>query len=733
MLEFQLPPKQVKKRPKAKISSFKKKRLLILLILVSSLGLLTLQSQKTEFFNKSDSQPEQTRTSSSLFTLGSQSPQQRASRLGEIATEKTESVDRSRARYLLATDLLQQQQGKSALKYLQGLEKDYLVLRPQILLKTAEAYRQTKQEKASQATLNYLIQTYPHSPLVADALFLLSNGDSQDQTRLIEQFPEQPRSQAIARKLLSKNPDQFELLFLLAKYSRESDLNSVRDRLVLEYPAKLEPEDWEAIADGYWRDGENRKAADAYTLASSTPRNLYRAAKGFQLNGNIDPAQRAYQRLLLEYHDAREAGLALLDLASISSGDEAVVYLERAIAKFPENAPQAYRSKAIIHDAFGKVEAANQARQKLLNEYTDSPSAADYRWQMAQKFAANGNKQDAWQWMQPVITSNLNLEFAPQALYSAGKWAKDLGKPESANTAFKRVIELYPQSYWAWRSAVSLGWDVGNFNTVGNLKPSLDFAETYTYTPLPMGSEALQELYFLGQYQDTWTLLQAEIKQHQQLSVNEQFTEGLLRLKLGQVSSGMQEILNLAERESPQEKQQWQSLRQTTAYWYGLFPFPYQEEILDYAQKEQVNPLLVISVMRKESTFDPEIDSAVGAAGLMQIVPPTAKWIAEQIELEDYSLTNPEDNIKIGTWYLAHNHYRYDNNSLLAVASYNAGTGNVNQWLNQYNINEPDDFVEQIPFAETKDYVEGVFGNYWNYLRLYNPEIRDQVNRLAKN
>ncbi len=731
MLEFLLQPKQVKKRPKAKISSFKKKRLLILLILVSSLGLLTLQSQKAKFFSQSDSQQEKTRKSSSLITLVSQSPQQRASRLREIATEKAVSLDRSRARYLLATELLQQQQGKSALKYLQGLEKDYLVLRPQILLKTAQAYQQNKQEKEFQATLNYLIQTYPHSALVADAWFLLSNSDSRYQTKLIEQFPEHPYSQEIARQLLSKNPDQFKLLWLLAKYSRESDLNSIRDRLVLEYPAKLEPEDWEAIADGYWRDGENRKAADAYTLASSTPRNLYRAAKGFHLNGNIDTAQRAYQSLLQEYHDSREAGLALLDLASISSGDEAVVYLERAIAKFPENAPQAYRSKAVVHDAFGKVEAANQARQKLLNEYTDSPTAADYRWQMAQKLAANGNKQDAWQWMEPVITSNLDLEFAPQALYSAGKWAKDLGKPESANTAFKRVIELYPQSYWAWRSAVLLGWDVGNFNTLGKLKPKLDFAETYT--PLPMGSEALQELYFLGQYQDAWMLLQSEIKQHQQLSVNEQFTEGLLLSKLGQVSRGMEEIWNLARRENPQEKQQWQSLRQTTAYWHGLFPFPYQEEILDYAQKEQVNPLLVISVMRKESTFDPEIDSAVGAMGLMQIVPPTAKWIAEQIKLEDYSLTNPEDNIKIGTWYLVHNHYRYDNNSLLAVASYNAGTGNVNKWLNQYNINEPDGFVEQIPFAETKDYVEGVFGNYWNYLRLYNPEIREQVNRLAKN
>lgn len=542
------------------------------------------------------------------------------------------------------------------------------------------------------------------------------------------EFPNHPQTQEIVRQRLSKNPNQFELLLLLAKYSRDSDLNPIRDRLVLEYPANLSPEDWEAIADGYWREEEHRKAADAYTFASSTPRNLYRAARGFHRNGNIDTAQRAYQRLLREYHDAREAGQALLYLASISSGDEAVVYLEKAIAKFPEIAPQAYRSKAIVHERFNKYQAANDARKKLLNQYRNSPAAAEYRWKIARELADNGNKEEAWQWMQPVINSNLELDFAPKALYWTGKWATDIGELAAAETVFKKVIKLYPQSYWAWRSAIILGWDVGNFDQLRPLSPNLDLAPTYS--PLPMGSEALQELYFLGQYQDAWLLLQSEIDQHQQPSVNEQFTEGVLKLGLGQYSSGMQQIWDLTKRENPLEKKQWKALRQTSTYWKSLFPFPYQEQILKYARQEEINPLLVLSVMRKESTFNPEIDSVVGAVGLMQIVPPTAEWVAGNIQLQDYSLTNPEDNIKIGTWYLKHNHQRYDDSSLLAVASYNAGTGNVNGWLTRYDINNPDDFVEQIPFAETKDYVEGVFGNYWNYLRLYNPEIRHKVNNL---
>lgn len=704
---------------------FRHKKLLVLVVLCS-LGYLIwhqgrLQSSKSE----SQSLP-----SSSLVSLRSLSANSRRSQLELMVADagKLSPEDHLRAQYLLAVDLINQGKEKQALGYLQGLAQDYSLLRPQILFKTAQIYQQLKQPVAAQKTLKSLIKTYPQHPLAVNALLLVEGNRTVQEKQLLAQFPYHPLAHQIARQRLKQNPDRFELLLLLAKYSREPDLNPIRDRLVLEYPAQLTAEDWEVIADGYWREEEHRKAADAYTLAEPIPRNLYRAARGFHRNGNLDTARRAYQRLLREYYDAREAGQALLFLAQISSGDEAVVYLEKAIAQFPQDAPQAYRAKAIVHERFSKHQAATDSRHKLLNQHGDSAAAAEYRWHIAQKLAANGNQQEALLWMQPVIKSQQELDFAPKAIYTAGKWAGELNQAETAQQAFKQVIRLYPQSYWAWRSAVRLGWDVGDFAQLRSLSPQLNF--TKTYSPLPIGSAAVQELYLLGQYQDAWLLLQREIKQPQQLSVKEQFTVGVLQLELGQYSVGMQSIWDLTKRETPEELKQWRQLRQTATYWQSLFPVPYQSPILQYAQQEQINPLLVISVMRKESSFNPIIDSAVGAIGLMQIVPPTANWVAEQLQLPDYSLTNPEDNIKIGTWYLKHNHQRYDDNSLLAVASYNAGTGNVNTWLNRYGIDDRDRFVEQIPFAETKDYVEGVFGNYWNYLRLYNPEIRQQVETL---
>lgn len=118
----------------------------------------------------------------------------------------------------------------------------------------------------------------------------------------------------------------------------------------------------------------------------------------------------------------------------------------------------------------------------------------------------------------------------------------------------------------------------------------------------------------------------------------------------------------------------------------------------------------------------------------MQVMPDTGKWIAPKINLDpkQIDLEDPNTNINLGTWYLDYTHQQYNQNSLLAIASYNAGPGNVSKWLQTLSTKDPDEFVEEIPFGETKNYVRQVFGNYWNYLRLYNPEISAIVGQYSK-
>ena len=661
---------------------------------------------------------------SAISSLNDRPTKQRISSLQELTDPKSSaentSLDPYRARFLLAIAHIEQNKPQAALAQLKELDQEYPQLAPYILYRQVQAHLQLKQKNTAVKIGQKLIDQYPDSPVIPGIIDLLGNTNPQKLTYLIDNFPYHPQTQDLARKNLAKNPQDWRSMLLIATYNRHQQVDEIRDRLVLEYSEKLTQQDWQALADGYWHSGDHRKAADAYIFSkNSSPQNLYRTARGFHKNGNFPEAILAYQKLIREYHDAHETGLAYVYLSRLTHPDKAMAYLNKAIAKFPQQKPQALLKKAEIYEDFDKSHEAEKARAIVSKKHPESSANLKYSWRQARKSALEGNYDSAWEWGK-VIAQTKSTQSDPKAIFWVGKWAKKAGKTKFADQAFKNVLALHPQSYYAWRSAVMLGLEVGDFKNLQNLKPRLEFKQHYQ--PLPLGSATLQELYLLGQHQEALIQLQSELANPQQLSVNEQFTEGLLLVKLGQNRAGIRFIWDLAQRENSQEQEQWRSLRKQKAYWYSLFPFPYQDSILSKSEQVNLNPLLTISVMRKESTFDPEIDSPVGALGLMQVLPPTADWIAQQTEMTNYDLTKPEDNIRMGTWYLTHNHQRYEGNSLYAIASYNAGTGNVNQWLNRFDRQDPDQFVEQIPFKETKDYVEGVFGNYWNYLRLYSPD-----------
>ncbi|MBR8827756.1 MAG: transglycosylase SLT domain-containing protein [Gomphosphaeria aponina SAG 52.96 = DSM 107014] len=663
---------------------------------------------------------EELKQSSSVLALASLKPEKRAAQLQQLAAEEN-ILARSRARYLLASDLIDQYEGGQALRYLEGLEKYYPVLAPYILLKRGRGYELTNESAKAQATWKKLMETYSDSPVVVDALAMLGKYNAKYWEQAKSEFPYHPRTLEIVRMELQEKPDDPKLLVMLARVGRDYSTNQIRDRLVLEFASELTPEDWQAIADGYWQFGETRKAADAYGYAPMMPRNLYRAARGLELNGNTEEAKSKYRRLAQEFHDADETGVGLLHLASLSTRQQAVGYLDLVISKFPPEAPTALLKKAAILEKLNNKESAALMREKLLKEYPNSEAAVEYRWSVAEKLAEAGNIQGAYEWVQPLTENTKQSDLSAKAAFWAGKWAKQLGKEAEAEATFKYVLTNQWQSYYGWRSAVMLGRDVGDFTTLREKIPQVN--QPYTRPVPPAGSEVFKELFRLGQDEDAQILFLAEIGDRQELSVVEQFSQGLLLQVQEEYRNGIMKIWSLSQRENPRDVAQWLNLRQTEEYWQGLFPFPYYDDIRKFATEHQVNPLLVISLIRQESTFEWNARSTVGATGLMQIMPATGEWAASEINLQGYSLTNPEDNINLGSWYLNHTHQQYNNNSLLAVASYNAGPGNVSSWVKKYGFDDPDVFVENIPFPETQGYVEAVFSNYWNYLRIYNPEI----------
>lgn len=661
---------------------------------------------------------------SETLALADRTPTERDVKLTELSRQGG-PLDQVRARYLLAVDLISQDRGGQALPLLEGLERDYPVLSGQILAKRAQAYTATGNNAEAEKTWRTLLKQHPKEPIVAEALFHLGKTDTKYWDQALEQFPAHPRSIEIVQTRLAENPKQSQLLLMLARHGVHLEgIVPVLNRLKDEYGKQLTPEDWEVLGFAYWENGFYGSAGSAYEKAPPSALNLYRVARGAQLGDRDQDAIKGYQALIQAFPNEKETGLGLMRLAELSNTQNALVYLDQVIQRFPDKAAEALLAKSERLKSQNAQEAL-KLRQTVLEQHSKSDTAAEIRWEQAELLDQQDDLNGAWAWAKQIVEQNPDSEVAAKASFWIGKWATQLQQPDAAKQAFETTLSRYPDSYYAWRSAVKLGWDVGDFST---LRPKLPQIVKQPHRPaLPAGSPALQELYRLGQNRDAWGLWQVEFTNRLKPTVAEQFTDGLMRLGVNDNLDGIFMLSSLSWREPEAEKAEVKALKGQVDYWHSLYPFPYEEIIEQWSKQRQLNPMLVTALIRQESRFEPKIESSAGALGLMQVMPETGEWVAKQTGLKQYSLEDPENNINLGTWYLNYTHQEYADNSLFAVASYNAGPGSVADWIKRFGTDDLDRFVEKIPFPETRGYVESVLGNYWNYLRLYNPEVSAQL------
>ena len=153
-------------------------------------------------------------------------------------------------------------------------------------------------------------------------------------------------------------------------------------------------------------------------------------------------------------------------------------------------------------------------------------------------------------------------------------------------------------------------------------------------------------------------------------------------------------------------------------YWRILFPKPWWETIKTESAKNNLDPYLVASLIRQESEFDPSVVSYANAYGLMQLLPSTGKTLAREegiSHFETFQLLDPEMNIRLGTRYLRQMLDKFGGVQEYALAAYNAGDGRVVDWQSAGPYNGIDEFVESIPFTQTREYVEAISRNEETY------------------
>jgi soluble lytic murein transglycosylase len=165
-----------------------------------------------------------------------------------------------------------------------------------------------------------------------------------------------------------------------------------------------------------------------------------------------------------------------------------------------------------------------------------------------------------------------------------------------------------------------------------------------------------------------------------------------------------------------------------------MYPLGYFPLVRQQAAQQGLDPYLVTALIREESSFAPGAVSRAGARGLMQLMPDTAQQVARRYKVRLASappLESPEVNIQLGTMHLAELLRDNRGTHSLAIAAYNAGQPQVQQWIQRFGYATEEEFTEDIPYNETRNYVKRVLGSYERYTSLYGSKKAASHERSA--
>lgn len=288
-----------------------------------------------------------------------------------------------------------------------------------------------------------------------------------------------------------------------------------------------------------------------------------------------------------------------------------------------------------------------------------------------------------------------NSVNTPMVMYWMGRIAEKRHDYSEYMGYYRSVIAKYPDNYYAYRSYLRMNHTIGALIT-SNLKEQ---EVQYPYKHKPA---IIEKLISLNDYDVL-----------DEFARGDDFFKSWLQYRKGDYGESVVTARNAMDELAV--KPDKYDMR-----WRLVYPLHYYETVKANADRFANNPPLIQAIVREESYFNPKASSAVGAIGLMQLMPATANEIAAKQGISKFDLKNAEQNIMLGNAYYAFLKSSLGGMDISAIAAYNGGIGSVNSWKKNIYYNDTDEFVEQIPYPETKNYVKKVFRSYWNYVRIYS-------------
>ncbi|MBU0672979.1 MAG: transglycosylase SLT domain-containing protein [Candidatus Margulisbacteria bacterium] len=445
----------------------------------------------------------------------------------------------------------------------------------------------------------------------------------------------------------------------------------------------------------------------------------------FLRNGKLDTAAKYFSQAINLDRDSKPEAMFYLALTYDyqNSPRASISLLEKIVASYPNShsADDALSYLGRYYTQMNQTEQALLTYEKLATSYPNSELFPDIVWLIGNIYYKQGRYEEAYQNFARALELPAD-KVSDRLLFWAAKCAEKAGKTDKAIMAYKTTVARHDHSYYAYRAREELAKNGISLNP--NAIPDLsevisdldgDSVETTSHErkyqellALDLGDEAVEEAAFIEEKVPLIKKEKVSLAKYNAYVMKGKFAKPIWfadkKINDAMLSGSLAGI--------------------DPRLWRFSYPRGYWSYVEKYSKMYGLDPHLTYAVIREESRFKSQALSRSRAHGLMQIIPSTGRSISRDLGLSysRWNMYDPRINIQMGTYYLAGLIRRFNGNISLALAGYNGGPVRVEKWLKKYQQFDLDEFVEDIPLWETRNYVKKVMKSYYGYKRTYSSD-----------
>jgi soluble lytic murein transglycosylase len=640
-----------------------------------------------------------------------------------------------------AVELLAAGRPEQALPLLVAAKPDAMVA-PYVELHQARAYLALDRAAEAAAAARRIIAASPGGYLGESTLWLLADALEQ-----MGEWAEALEAWQTLAGLPVTNPATVQLRLARAaeKAGDRALAGTAFARVYFEWPASSEA-----------RDAETALARFPVTRSTETVRReLTRAGRLYDARRFAD-AHRSYEQvharttgadrllvdlrlaqsdvLLQRYARGLSALAAYLERANAPAKEEAGYFvltalrgLRRAdyparVAQFVREHPASALAEAALNDLATHYIVSNddaRAAQVFTDMYARFPrgSFADRAaWRAGWWAYRSDNHAETIRLFESAATTLRRADYRPAWLYWTAKSYEALGQRDTARSWYLRAIADYRNSYYGREAIRAFRALTGTPPPAAAVAAERDPARAIVAGAAPANAVLVQRLLNAGLWDDAV----AELRRVQATGGSTPVIDATIAYALNRKGE-LRPAITAMRRAYPQFMSDGgEHLPERILK--VIFPVAHWETIRRHAADRRLDLYLVTALVAQESTFQADVVSSANAVGMMQLLPSTGRQYARKVGVAGFTpaaLTNPDTNVRLGTAYLSDLLARYDNDPAPALAAYNAGESRVDRWRAERPGVPRDEFIDDIPFPETQNYVKRILGTAEDYRLLY--------------